>query len=215
MFHASEFISPGIATIIANTQPLFSAMLATIFLKENLNSYGKAGLLLGFIGIIVIAFPSFSVTTNENYGLGIFYIILSAVGITVSNVLIRYLGNRIDALSAMGWQLIIGSLFLALLSAGMEDMGKITWNLPFIASLLGLALPGTALAYWLWCLVLKDVKLNHANAFSFLIPVFGLSIGVVFFKESIGPFEASGIGLAIFGIILVNWPNKATRSHKP
>ncbi|MCB2082030.1 MAG: DMT family transporter, partial [Rickettsiales bacterium] len=32
MFHASEFVSPGIATVIANTQPLMAAVLASIFL---------------------------------------------------------------------------------------------------------------------------------------------------------------------------------------
>ena len=51
-------------------------------------------------------------TANDIYGLGISYIFLIAVGISISNVLISKLAGRVDALSAMGWQLIIGSVFL-------------------------------------------------------------------------------------------------------
>tara|TARA_R110002096_G_scaffold34609_3_gene98736 strand:+ start:56 stop:412 length:357 start_codon:yes stop_codon:yes gene_type:complete len=111
----------------------------------------------------------------------------------------------------MGWQLVLGSCFLALIAFFTEDT-HITWNTPFILSLLGLALPGTALAYWLWCRVLGQMQLNRANAFSFLVPVFGLTLGVVFFQESIGILPAVGIGLTVLGILLVNWPVKWERT---
>src|SRR3990167_3050489 len=55
MFYASEFVSPGIATVISNTQPLMSSLLAFFILGEYLNIRGKAGLLLGFVGIVFIA----------------------------------------------------------------------------------------------------------------------------------------------------------------
>ena len=57
MFHAAEFVSPGIATVIANTQPLLAAILAGMFLNEHLDNIGKTGLALGFAGIILIAAP--------------------------------------------------------------------------------------------------------------------------------------------------------------
>ncbi len=211
MFHASEFVSPGIATVVANTQPLMAAVLASSFLKEHLSGFGKIGLFLGFLGIVLIALPSVMSNTNGEFLLGIFYIGLAAVGITISNVLIRHLANRVDALSAMGWQLVLGSFVLALIALSTEKI-HITWNLPFILSLLGLALPGTALAYWLWCRVLQKVQLNRANAFSFLVPIFGLVIGVAFFKENLGFLTGAGIGLTVLGIVLVNWPAKQDAS---
>lgn len=57
MFHAAEFVSPGIATVIANTQPLLAAILAGMVLHERLTPRGRAGLVLGFIGILSIAAP--------------------------------------------------------------------------------------------------------------------------------------------------------------
>lgn len=206
MFHASEFISPGIATVIANTQPLMAAVLATFVLKEHLDRYSQIGLWLGFLGIFLIAFPGLITPAGDTYGLGIFYIIFSALGISVSNVLISKLAGRVDALSAMGWQLIIGSIFLGLIALITEDVTAVTWNSQFIWVLVGLALPGTALAYWLWFIILEQVALTRANVFSFLVPIFGLTMGVMFFQERIELMSVLGIALTLLGIFLVNRP---------
>ncbi len=207
MFYASEFVSPGIATVISNTQPLMASVLAFFILGEYLNIRGKAGLLLGFLGIVIIALPGLLSISSGTYLAGVGYILLSAVGVTIGNILIRHIAAQIDALTAMGWQLVLGSVFLALLAIVTENPSTVKWSPAFLFSLLGL-ISGTALAFWLWCDVLKTTELNHANAFNFLVPIFGLVIGMVFYGETYGIMVLVGIGLILLGIILVNWPQK-------
>ncbi|WP_246040508.1 EamA family transporter [Roseovarius arcticus] len=79
---------------------------------------------------------------------------------------------------AMGLQLLIGSVPLAVLAGMTEDPAAIQWSFTFVVVLLTLALLGSALVYVLWMSVLTEVPLNQANAFSFLAPIFGLIIGV-------------------------------------
>lgn len=57
MFHAAEFVSPGLATVIANAQPLLAAILGVVWLGERLPKVGWVGLSIGFMGILVIALP--------------------------------------------------------------------------------------------------------------------------------------------------------------
>ncbi|VAW23554.1 hypothetical protein MNBD_ALPHA11-248 [hydrothermal vent metagenome] len=204
MFHAAEFISPGIATVIANTQPLLAAMLAGIFLNEHLDGAGKLGLGLGFAGIILIAAPQFLSMQAVNYTIGIAYILLAAIGITVSNVLIKWISADVDAIMAMGFQMLIGAIPLAIAAFAFEEPQNIIWSWRFILILAALSLFGSALVYWLWMLVLEKTPLNRANAFSFLVPVFGLAMGVLFFNESLGWLEFAGIGLTLLGIALVS-----------
>lgn len=203
MFHAAEFISPGIATVIANTQPLMAAMLAHLILGERLNFVGKLGLTIGFAGIVLMTFPELLTTTRGNSTIGIIYIILAALGITISNVLIKRLAGTVDPLMAMGIQLLIGAVPLAFIAALTESPGSVQWSGEFIAILLTLALLGTSLVYWLWISLLESVELSKANAFSFLIPIFGLALGAAFFSESYGWAEIAGAGLSILGLDLV------------
>lgn len=203
MFHAAEFVSPGIATVIANTQPLMAAVLAGVLLKEKLTAKGKVGLFIGFIGILVISSSQFFSSNSENFSMGITYIVLAAVGITVSNVLIKKIAGNIDVLMAMGLQMLIGSLPLAIAAFMIEEPTEIQWSLTFIFALTILSLLGTAFVYWLWYIILIKVPLNRANAFSFLVPIFGLAMGVMFYDESLTWPQYTGMILAILGVTLV------------
>ncbi len=204
MFHAAEFVSPGIATVIANAQPLLAAILAGMFLNEHLDTRGKAGLALGFTGIIFIAAPQLVTGQAENYVTGIAYILLAALGITVSNVLIKRVAGKVDAIMAMAIQMLIGSVPLAIAAFALEQPLNVTWSLNFILILLSLSLFGSALVYWLWVSILEKTPLNRANAFSFLVPVFGLAMGAMFYGEALGWPEFIGILLTLTGIGLVN-----------
>lgn len=203
MFHAAEFVSPGIATVIANTQPLLAAGLGGIVLGERLQATGKAGLFLGFLGIAVIAAPQLLSGGQDSYLLGVAYIVLAALGITVSNVMIKKIVGQVDLLMAMGLQFLIGSVPLAIIAGMTEDPGAIQWTFTFVAVLLALSVFGSALVYVVWMSALTEVPLNKANAFSFLVPIFGLTMGVVFYGETLGISKVIGISLAVIGVLLV------------
>ncbi|WP_104017602.1 DMT family transporter [Roseovarius nitratireducens] len=204
MFHAAEFVSPGLATVIANTQPLLAAVLAAFWLGEKLSFLGSSGLIAGFAGIVLIALPDFLGGGNESYAIGVFYIILAAAGVTLSNVMIKSVAGKVDSLSAMGLQMLLGSIPLVIAALITEEPATINWTLAFIASLLVLALAGSALVYWLWFSALETVPLNRANAFSFLIPVFGLSLGIVIYGERLSLLQTVGIVLIFLGIAMVH-----------
>ncbi len=203
MFHAAEFVSPGVATVIASTQPLMAALLAHWFIGERLSARGKAGLALGFFGILLISAPQLSAGGSNAFQIGITYIVVSAVGITVSNVLIKQIVNKVDPLMAMGLQLLIGSIPLAVIAFASENPTTTRWTAEFFWSLIGLSLAGTALAYWMWCKILMSVELSHANVFTFLVPMFGLGMGVSFYGEQLSVVTIVGISLTLLGIYQV------------
>jgi drug/metabolite transporter (DMT)-like permease len=104
---------------------------------------------------------------------------------------------------AMGVQLLIGAVPLAVIAALTETPGNLQWTREFIAVLLILAIFGTSLVYWLWFSVLESVELSKANVFNFLVPVFGLALGALLLGEQIGWPEVLGSGLTLLGLDLV------------
>ena len=204
MFHAAEFVSPGLATVIANTQPLMAAFLAALWLGERVSAAAALGLGTGFAGILLIAAPQLLDGSDQNYAVGVGFILLAALGVTLSNVAIKTIAGEFDVLMAMGFQLLIGALPLAIGAAISEDPFSVAWNPTFVTSLLLLSLLGSALVYWLWFSALATVELTRANSFSFLVPVFGLSLGILFFDEKLSGIQIAGISLILFGIMLVN-----------
>ena len=205
MFHASEFVSPGMATVLTNLQPMLTAVLAFWLLKESINKYENMAIIMGFVGVMIIAASNKDGASGVSFE-GLSYLIIAVIGLSVSNVLIKQLAGQVNALVAMGWQLIFGAIVLWILAFTTENQTEINWSTNFIISLLVLSLFGTALAYWLWFKVLETVDLVFANSFSFLVPAFGILMGVFIFKESFTVQVAIGITVIFIGIVLINLP---------
>lgn len=203
MFHAAEFVSPGLATVIANSQPLIAAALAFAFLSERLRPAQYVGLAIGFLGIVAVAVPQFDIKQGFDGMIGPAFIVLAAAGLAVSNVLMKGIRNRIDPLIAMSAQLLLGAIPLAVMALALEQPFQIHLSSDFGFSLIVLALPGTALAYWLWFWVHDRVPLSQANAFTLLTPVFALLLGIGFFGEQFGPSLAFGLVLTAIGLVIV------------
>ena len=202
MFYGGGRVAPGLATVITNTQPLIAAALAWWILGEHLGMVQRWGLAMGFGGIVLIGLPSLS--GSDSQSLGIVFILLGAVGVAVSNVVLKRLAGRVDSLRAMGWQLLIGSVPLAVLALATENASEISWSLPFIINLLVLSVLGTSAAFALWFSLLHRASLSQLNVFTFLTPIFGLIIGVLWFDESLFGLTLTGVALCLIGIYAVN-----------
>ena len=108
MFLAGGLVSPGLATVLANVQPLIAAVLGFFLLGERLGSRRRVGLSLGFAGILLVALPGFGVTGANSSPAGIGFIMLGAVGVAMGNVLLKKLAGQVDLLMATGWQFVLG-----------------------------------------------------------------------------------------------------------
>lgn len=202
MFHAAEFVSPGFATVLESLQPLIAAVLAFMILGEKLTRASWTGLVLGFAGIALMALPRLYSANGSSTLLGIAFVMLATLGVATGNIAIKRIAKELDASVAMGLQLVIGAVPLFAIAAITEDPTQINWSGQVIFSLLGLALPGTALAYWLWQNALRNLDLSKAVGFSFLVPIIGITVGVAFFDEQLNFFSVAGASISIFGIYL-------------
>ena len=215
MFHAAEFVSPGLATVIESLQPLIAAVLAVVFLRERLGPIGWVGLCLGVSGVALIAIPRVLASGGGSTAFGLVLVIMATSGVAVGNIAIKSLATRVDAAMAMGLQLLIGAIPISILAFTTESPTAIDWSPQFIISLLSLALPGTALAYWLWQVTLQSLDVSKAAAFSFLVPIIGVSVGALFFSEPLTINVMGGGALAAIGVYLTSRPRSKTSPLVP
>lgn len=209
MFYAGSLISPGLATVITNTQPMIAAVFGWYFLDERLSKTSAVGIIAGFIGILIISVETVLVE-NSQVIVGIFYILIAATGVAISNILLKKLANKADILYTIGFQLLIGAIPLGLLTVNLPDNYHIPLNLSYLWVLLALALLGTALPYILWFWLMDKAPLYKLNVFSFLTPIFGLILGSVYFSESLSLYQWGGVFIII---VAISWVNKFSKKR--
>lgn len=200
MFLAGGRVSPGLATVVANSQPLLAALIAYFALRERLTGRQAIGMAVAFIGIALIASKALEPADSTGLSLaGILFVLLGAIGVALGNVVMRKFADRLDALTATGYQLLIGSMLLFLGAFATESSDQIRCTPSFLLTLAGLAIPGTAVAFALWFSLLERVPLNVVNVFSFLTPVFALAIAAGFYDERLTRLQILGACLILGG----------------
>lgn len=201
MFLGAGHLSPGLATVLASTQPLIAAVIAASWVGEKLKAKGIAGLFIGFIGVALLSWPGFGVN-NDGYLQGITWVLMGAVGTALGNILLKKeAGGSIAA--PMATQLLIGGGILMLASALAGEHWDIGWTVRFTGSLLVLSALATAAMIFIWFRLLSRAPLNKLNVFSFLTPCFGLLIGFLFFEERLQLVQILGILVVLYGIALM------------
>jgi drug/metabolite transporter (DMT)-like permease len=70
-------------------------------------------------------------------------------------------------------------------------------------SVLGLALPSTAVAYLIYFRLIANVGPTSTVTVTLLVPVFGLLFGVLLLDEPFGPGTLAGLGIILSSIVLV------------
>ncbi len=210
MFLAGGRITPGLATVIANIQPMLAALLGYFFLTERLTRASGLALLMGFTGIVVIAYPGLTEFSSNSTTIGIGLVLVGATGVAIGNVMLKFIANRVDPLIAMAWILLLGAIPLAIAALIFEPADVMHWNLNSIVTLLTLSIFGTALAFFWWLDLLRRIDLNVLNAYTFLTPVFALFIGILLYSERLLVIEWFGVAIIMFAVFLASRIRRGT-----
>jgi drug/metabolite transporter (DMT)-like permease len=211
-----QHIDSGLAAVVQASVPIFNALLVLKFLPhERLNGTRAFGLAVGLVGVAVV-----TGIHPEGGGLAVLGA-LAVVGSSLSYASAGVYGQRAVSGTA-GPVLAAGSM----LAAGVILLHFALFQLPAevpgwkaTASLLALALLGTALAQ----LVLFRVLALHGSArlslVTYLMPGFALVYGAVLLDEEVTPAILVGLGLILGGVALasgaIRLPRRAPVTARP
>jgi drug/metabolite transporter (DMT)-like permease len=113
--------------------------------------------------------------------------------------------KRISALINL-WGLLLVTPF-GLWFALRFDFGAVT--LPTWALLVFYALAASVVTVWLWMRGLQQVPSSRAGVFTVMLPVSAAVVGVALLGESFGTTHVVALVLALMGLVLATWPEKA------
>lgn len=194
------------ATLLANLAPIIIPVFALIILKEHLNHYQKGAMVIGLLGLILVA--------NPKLNLGLYQAIgnLMLFGASVCYALFTVLNKKLNTVSLTNSLSVIISItvFLApaaIILGGLSphdfSIGLVGW-----ASVLYLGIPCTILALSLYLKGLGAVSASEAAILFLITVLFGLFLSALLLGDVLTlsqTFGALAIIIALtFGVKLKN-----------
>lgn len=190
-------ITTGLTSILNATVPLFGAVVAWLWLKDRPNGSRTLGLLIGFMGVAMLAWSKASFKPDAS-GMSTGWAVLACLLATLcygiaASASKRYLSGLPSLVSATGSQ-IGAALGLAPLALWYWPEHPVTLNAWLAVLMLGVLCTG--IAYILYFRLIERAGPAKALSVTFAIPVFAVLYGVVLLGEAVTPWML-GCGVVI------------------
>jgi drug/metabolite transporter (DMT)-like permease len=198
-----ERVASGLAGVLNATTPLFTVAFALATRSERrLPPVRMVGLLLGFVGVLVLAAP-WRTTAQGSSLFGVGACLLGAACYAASYVYARRFltGRGVSALVLSTGQLAAGAALL-LLAAPVAARDPITVTPTVLASVLALGVLGTGIAYVLNYQLITDEGAVAASTVTYLIPIVALVLGTLVLNEPLTWSLLVGATIVLVGVAM-------------
>ena len=200
-------ITPGMASLVIQTQVFFTIGLAMLLAGERIRAYQGLALALAAAGLAVIATRTDHATTP--WGLAL--VLVAALSWAAGNIVGRRAG-RVDMLGFMVWSSLFSVPPLLLLSLWIEGPQAIMNGLQAAdaavwAAVLWQSLGNTLFGYAAWAWLLARHPAATVTPMALLVPVFGIGASALLLGEPLPAWKLGAAALVMAGLALnLLWP---------
>ena len=204
--YASLGATSNMLGILNGTTAFMTMVVAYFWLKESITPKQIFGIILGFLGILVLVNPANGSATIGASG----FALVGALSYSFSGVYIQKYQLNANKFVLIGWAMLFGGLFLTPLSF---------FNLPdqmpdnnAIAALLWLGIVSTGIAYLGYIRLIEQIGAVRTSTVTYLLPVFSIIWGSIFLQEKITWIIFGGFIFVMIGMYFAN--NKNTKASE-
>lgn len=207
-----ETIDSAVASILNASMPLFTIVLAHYILRDDRMTVQKLlGLLVGFGGVVVLLSKDLQPGAHNSL-LGQAAVILASLFYAGSAVYARLKTGHVPGLVRGGAPLVTASIATWLVIPVVESPVHVPSQLIGWVALLWLGVLGSGLALVLWYYLLHEIGPTRTTLVSYIFPLGGVILGVIFLGEKLTSQLFIGALLIVASVVVVNWRPKEISS---
>ena len=200
-----QTIDSAVASILNATTPLFTIFIAHVVLQDDkMTVQNVLGLLIGFAGTVVLLSEDLLASAHSSI-LGQGAVIVASIFYAGSAVFARKLTQHIQGTVRGAMPLITSAIIMWMVGPLVEKPFEIP-SLPMTwIAILWLGILGSGLAVLMLWYLIHEVGPTRATLVTYLFPVGGVILGVLFLNEHLSWQLLAGTVLIILSLAVVNW----------
>jgi drug/metabolite transporter (DMT)-like permease len=201
-------IESGPAALLIQTSPIWTALLASVFLRERLNAFGWIGIGIGFCGAFLISLGE-GLTFTANWSAAL--ILAAALSASIYTIIQKSMLSRYRPAELTAYAVWAGTIMLLPFAGGLPA----AFTAAPVADTLAVVFLGVgpaAAGYALWAIVISGMPASRAVSFLYAIPIVAFLGGWLGLGETPGAQDVVGGLLALGGVAVVNTLGRTPRA---
>jgi drug/metabolite transporter (DMT)-like permease len=203
--YAELTVSSGLAALIIAITPLWFLVLDSLLLGDHhISRRGKAGLLLGIVGLFVLVWPQLQAgSLGHRELIASISLIGGSFTWALGSVLSKRWQSGMDVFSATGWQVLAagaGNFVFALFTG---DLQRVQWSTRGLSAVIYLVICGSWIGYTAYIWLLEHVPTSKVSTYAYVNPVVAVFLGWLVLHERVDRFILMGSAIVGLSVILV------------
>lgn len=197
-------VPAGLSGVIAALQPILTAVLAPLLLKENVSSRQRLGIAIGFLGLCIASAPRLAGLDGAALASAAVPLAINAVAMlsaTLGTIYQKRFASDGDVMPVTALQFVGAFLVTVPLALAFERM-EITWNWTVIAamawSVIVLSIGGVSLLVFM----IRRGAVSKVTAYIYLAPPVTAAMAFLLLGEAMTPVQIGGLALTVAGVWL-------------
>ena len=212
-FKGLQLSTPINSGVIVTLTPIIILILSAFFLKEKLTQLKFLGIVLGFIGalLLILYGSSNKVINAPDISLGNTMLLINAVSFGAYLVMVKPLTKKYSTVTLMKWMFLLGVIYTFPFT--ITEFIEVSWKtLPFEAIWrIGFVVVGTTfLTYMFNVYALKTLPATTIGAFTYLQPIITIVYAVITGNDILDGVKILACLLVFLGVYLVSKKVKVT-----
>ncbi|MFD3257290.1 DMT family transporter [Paenibacillus lentus] len=200
------YLPGGLFSVLVYFQPVLLGLFAWIWLGEHMSPLKIMGLIIGFLGIVIVSVDGLTVHVST---IGVVLGLLMALSWALGVVYVKKVSSEVDAYWMVALQFIIGGAILLGTGTIFEDWSAIEWwNSKYLLGLGYASTFGIPLAYIIYYKLINAGEASKVGTFTFLVPIIAVFNSTVFLDEPLTYRLVVGLLLVGVSIYFVNYRGK-------
>jgi len=207
LFYGIKLSTAVNGSLLANTQPIFTAILGTFLISEVLSRRKLYGVLMGIAGMVLVVtngnFTSFALGGTAVRGN--LLLIAASAALSLYSILIKKYVSKFGSLVPTWISMTSGTLLLLIINVirGQNLLQIMFLPIQSTVMILYLGIIGTSLTYLVFNMALNIMSVTVATSYKLLIPVFGLIFAFLFLGEQPGTATLMGILIVVSSVFII------------
>jgi len=197
---AQQWIDSALAGMLNGGMPIATAAVATVMLRRLPPARQLAGIVIGFVGIVLISLPGLRDAEATALGTVLVLIAIALYGLAAN--LAVPLQQRYGALPVLLRAQL--AALVVVVPVGLFGLPHSTWDTASALAMVPLGTLGTGLAFVAMTVLVGRVGGPRGSVAIYFVPIVAIVLGIVFRDESVALISLAGTAVVIVGAWLTS-----------
>lgn len=205
---AEQWVPTGIAAVTVAMVPFWMIGIESVARDgDRLTTGVLAGLLVGFVGIVLLVWPDIAghKEAGRQFLIGIAALQAACIGWALGSALSRRQARRENVLVAAALQMLCGGLFMLAAGTLHGEWNRLTFTPQTLAAEIYLTLVGSIVGYSAYTYALKHLPMATVSLYAYANPIIAMILGTLILDEPFGTRVVIASLMVLAGSALVQW----------